>query len=131
MKQTHMLFKISLLAFAVLAFLSGCSSEPTSTIEVSSDGTASISQDQRAISISQDNTGIKGERIQHYEVLDSNVTFTQTINGHHFEVLDGNVTYNGKEISRPEGSTLKIREVGSTIFIYVDDKLVQELQIDE
>ena len=131
MKQTHMLSKISLLAFAILAFLSGCSSEPTSTIEVSSDGTVSISQDHRAISISQDNTGIKGERIQHSEVLDSNVTFTQTINGHHFEVRDGNVTYNGKEIARPEGSTLKIREVGSTIFIYVDDKLVQELRIDE
>ena len=126
-----MLSKISLLAFAVLAFLSGCSSEPTSTIEVSSDGTVSISQDHRAVSISQDYTEIKGERIQHYEVLDSNMTFTQTINGHHFEVLDGNVTYNGKEISRPEGSTLKIREVGSTIFIYVDDKLVQELRIDE
>ena len=131
MKQTHMLSKISLLAFAVLAFLSGCSSEPTSTIEVSSDGTVSISQDHRAISISQDNTGIKGERIQHYEVLDSNVTFTQTINGHHFEVRDGNVTYNGKEIARPEGSTLKINQEGSTIFIYVDDKLMQELRIDE
>ena len=126
MKQTHMLSKISL-----LAFLSGCSSEPTSTIEIPSDGTVSISQDQRAISISQDNTGIKCERIQHSEVLDSNVTFTQTINGHHFEVRDGNVTYNGKEIPRPDGSTLKIREEGSTIFIYVDDKLVQELRIDK
>ena len=115
-------FKISLLAFAVLAFLTGCSSEPTFTIEVSSDGT---------VSISQDNTGIKGERIQHYEVLDSNVTFTQTINGHHFEVRDGNVTYNGKEIARPDGSTLKINQEGSTIFIYVDDKLVQELRIDK
>jgi uncharacterized lipoprotein YajG len=54
MKQTHMLSKISLLAFAVLAFLSGCSSEPTSTstIEVSSDGTVSISQDNIAVSIS-------------------------------------------------------------------------------
>lgn len=123
--------KISLLAFAVLAFLSGCSSEPTSTIEVSSDGTVSISQDHRAISISQDNTGIKGERIQHSEVLDSNVTFSQTINGHHFEVRDGNVTYNGQEIARPEGSTLKIKHEGSSIFIYVDDKLLQEVRIDE
>ena len=123
MKQTHMLFKISLLAFAVLAFLSGCSSEPTSTIEVSSDGTATISRVHRDI--------IDDALIKHSEVLDSNVTFTQTINGHHFEVRDGNVTYNGKEISRPEGSTLKIREVGSTIFIYVDDKLVQELRIDK
>ena len=119
------------LLILIYAFLSGCSSEPTSTIEVSSDGTVSISQDQRAISISQDNIGIKGERIQHYEVLDSNVTFTQTINGNQFKVRDGNVTCNGKEIARPEGSTLKIKQEGSTIFIYVDDKLVQELQIDE
>ena len=125
MKQTHRLSKISLLAFAVLAFLSGCSSEPISTsiIEVSSDGTATISRVHRDI--------IDGALIKHSEVLDSNVTFTQTINRHHFEVLDGNVTYNGKEIARPEGSTLKIREVGSTIFIYVDDKLVQEVRIDE
>ena len=131
MKQAHMLSKILLLFFAVLAFLSGCSSQPTLTIEVSSDGTVSISQDQRAISISQDNIGIKGERIQHYEVLDSNVTFTQTINGNQFKVRDGNVTCNGKEIARPEGSTLKIKQEGSTIFIYVDDKLVQELRIDK
>ena len=122
MKQTHRLYKISLLAFAVLGFLTGCSSEPTSTstIEVSSDGTVSIS-----------NAELNAKRIQHYEVLDSNVTFTQTINGHHFEVRDGNVTYNGKEIARPEGSTLKIKHEGSSIFTYVDDKLVQELQIDE
>ena len=126
-----MLSKISLLAFAVLAFLSGCSSEPTSTIEVSSDGTVSISQDHRAISISQDYTGIKGERIQHSDIFSSNVTFTHTINGHHFEVRDGNVTYNGKEISRPEGSTLKIKQEGSSIFAYIDDKLEQELRIDE
>ena len=131
MKQTHMLSKISLLAFAVFAFLSGCSSESTSTIEVSSDGTATISRDHRAVGISQDYREIKGEHIQHYEVLDSNVTFTQTINGHHFEVRDGNVTYNGKEIARPEGSTLKIKQEGSTIFIYVDDKLEQEVRIDE
>ena len=119
------------LLILIYAFLSGCSSEPTSTIEVSSNGTVSISQDQRAISISQDYREIKGERIQHYEVLDSNVTFTQTINGHHFEVRDGNVTYNGKEIARPDGSTLKMNQEGSSNFIYVDDKLVQELQIDE
>ena len=123
--------KISLLACAVLSFFSGCSSQPTLTIEVSSDGTVSISQDHRAVSISQDYREIKGERIQHSEVLDSNVTFSQTINGHHFEVRDGNVMYNGQEIARPEGSTLKIRVEGSNIFIYVDDKLVQELQIDE
>ena len=115
--------KISLLAFVVLAFLSGCSSEPTSTIEVSSDGTATISRVHRDI--------IDGALIKHSEVLDSNVTFTQTINGHHFEVRDGNVKFNGQEIARPEGSTLKIKQEGSTIFIYVDDKLEQELQIDE
>ena len=87
------------------AFLSGCSSQPTSTVEVSSDGTATISRVHRDI--------IDSELIKHSEVLDSNVT------------------YNGKEIARPEGSTLKIREVGSNIFTYVDDKLVQEVSIDE
>jgi hypothetical protein len=119
------------LLILIYAFLSGCSSQPTLTIEVSSDGTVSILQDHRAVSISQYYREIKGEHIQHYEVLDSNVTFTQTINGHHFEVLDGNVTYNGKEIARPEGSTLKIKQEGSSIFTYVDDKLVQEVRIDE
>ena len=123
MKQTHMLSKISLLAFAVLAFLSGCSSEPTSTIEVSSDGTATISRVHRDI--------IDDGLIKHSEVLDCDVTFTQTINGHHFEVRDGNVKYNGQEIARPEGSNIKINQEGSTIFIYVDDKLVQEIRIDE
>lgn len=87
------------------AFLSGCSSQPTSTVEVSSDGTATISRVHRDI--------IDSELIKHSEVLDSNVT------------------YNGKEIARPEGSTLKIKHEGSSIFTYVDDKLVQELQIDE
>ena len=115
--------KISLLAFAVLAFLSGCSSEPTSTIEVSSDGTATISRVHRDI--------IDGALIKHSEVLDSNVTFTQTINGHHFEVRDGNVKHNGQEIARPEDSTLKIIQEASDIFIYIDDKLVQEIRIDE
>jgi hypothetical protein len=113
----------------IFAFLPGCSSQPTSIIEVSSDGTATISQDNIAVSIS--NAELNAKRIQHYEVLDSNVTFTQTINGHHFEVRDGNVTYNGKEIARPEGSTLKIKHEGSSIFTYVDDKLVQEVRIDK
>ena len=113
MKQTHRLYKISLLAFAFLGFLTGCSSEPTSTstIEVSSDGTVSISQDNIAVSIS--NAELNAKRIQHYEVLDSNVT------------------YNGKEIARPEGSTLKIKHEGSSIFIYIDDKLVQEVRIEK
>ena len=113
-----MLFKITLLAFAVLAFLSGCSSEPTSTIEVSSDGTATISRVHRDI--------IDDALIKHSEVLDSNVTFTQTINGHHFEVRDGNVTYNGQEIVIPENSSLKITHNNKSVFIYADDKLVYE-----
>ena len=54
MKQTHMLSKISLLAFAVLAFLSGCSSEPTSTIEVSSDGTFDLNRKFRANFVEED-----------------------------------------------------------------------------
>jgi hypothetical protein len=123
MKQTHRLSKILLLFFAVLAFLTGCSSESTSTIEIPSDGTATISRVHRDI--------IDGALIKHSEALDSNVTYTQTINGHHFEVRDGNVTYNGKEIGRPEGSTLKIKHEGSSIFIYIDDKLVQEVRIEK
>ena len=111
------------LLILIYAFLSGCSSQPTLTIEVSSDGTATISRVHRDI--------IDGALIKHSEVLDSNVTFTQTINGHHFEVRDGNVTHNGKEIARPEGSTLKIKQEGSSIFTYVDDKLEQEVRIDE
>ena len=96
-------------------------SKPEPIIKVSSTGTATISWDHR----------IDGERFKHYETLDSNVTFEQTINGHHFEVRDGNVKYNGQEIARPEGSNIKINQEGSTIFIYVDDKLVQEIRIDE
>ena len=96
-------------------------SKPEHIIKVSSSGTATISWDHR----------IDGEHFKHSEVLDSNVTFEQTINGHHFEVHDGNVKYNGQEIPRPEGSNIKINQEGSTIFIYVDDKLVQEIRIDE
>ena len=90
-------------------------------IKVSSSGTATISWDHR----------IDGEHFKHYETLDSNVTFEHTINGHHFEVRDGNVKHNGQEIARPEGSTLKIIQRASDIFIYIDDKLVQEIRIDE
>ena len=89
--------KIYFVLFILLfAFLSGCSSQPTSTIEIPSDGTTSIS-----------------------------------INGNQFQVRDGNVMYNGQEIDRPEDSTLKIKHEGSSIFIYVDDKLLQEVRIDE
>ena len=101
--------------------IAGCSSKQTSMIRVSSDGTASYSRDHR----------IAGKRFQHSEVLHSNVTFEQTINGHHFEVRDGNVKYNGQEIARPEGSTLKIIEEAPDIFIYIDDKLIQEIRINE
>ena len=101
--------------------IAGCSSKQASIIKVSSDGIASYSRDHR----------IDGERFQHYETLDSNVTFEHIINGHHFEVRDGNVMYNGQEIARPEDSTLKIKHEGSSIFIYVDDKLLQEVRIDE
>ena len=55
-----MLSKISLLAFAVLAFLTGCSSQPTSTIEIPSDGTTSIS--------------INGNK---FKVRDGNVTYNR------------------------------------------------------
>ena len=96
-------------------------SKPEPIIKVSSAGTASISWDHR----------IDGKRFQHSEVLDSNVTFEQTINGHHFEVRDGNVKHNGQEIARPEGSNIKIIEEAPNIFIYVDEKLIQEIRIDE
>ena len=63
MKQTHMLSKISLLAFAVLAFLSGCSSEPTSTIEIPSDGTTSISINGNQFQVREGNVTYNGEKI--------------------------------------------------------------------
>lgn len=42
-------------------------------------------------------------------------------------------TGKGKSLSspRPEGSTLKIIEKAPHIFTYIDDKLIQEIQIDE
>ena len=63
MKQTHMLSKISLLAFAVLAFLSGCSSEPTSTIEIPSDGTTSISINGNQFQVREGNVTYNGQKI--------------------------------------------------------------------
>ena len=63
MKQTHMLSKISLLAFAVLAFLSGCSSEPTSTIEIPSDGTTSISINGNQFQVRDGNVTYNGQEI--------------------------------------------------------------------
>ena len=63
MKQAHMLSKISLFACAVLAFLSGCSSEPTSTIEVSSDGTTSISINGNQFQVREGNVTYNGQKI--------------------------------------------------------------------
>ena len=80
MKQTHMLSKILLLFFAVLAFLTGCSSESTSTIEIPSDGTTSIS--------------INGNQFQ---VREGNVTY----NGQKFAVPENStlkITHNKKSV---------------------------------
>jgi uncharacterized lipoprotein YbaY len=63
MKQAHMLSKISLLAIAVLAFLSGCSSEPTSTIEIPSDGTTSISINGNQFQVRDGNVTYNGQKI--------------------------------------------------------------------
>ena len=58
-----MLSKISLLAFAVLAFLYGCSSEPTSTIEIPSDGTTSISINGNQFQVREGNVTYNGQKI--------------------------------------------------------------------
>jgi hypothetical protein len=63
MKQAHMLSKISLLAFAVLAFLTGCSSEPTSTIEIPSGSTTSISINGREFQVRDGNVTYNGQKI--------------------------------------------------------------------
>ena len=63
MKQTHRLSKISLLAFAVLAFLTGCSSESTSTIEIPSDGTTSISINGKQFQVRDGNVTYNGQKI--------------------------------------------------------------------
>ena len=63
MKQTHMLSKILLLFFAVLAFLSGCSSESTSTIEIPSDGTTSISINGNQFQVREGNVTYNGQKI--------------------------------------------------------------------
>ena len=63
MKQPHRLSKISLLAFAVLAFLTGCSSESTSTIEIPSDGTTSISINGNQFQVSEGNVTYNGQKI--------------------------------------------------------------------
>jgi uncharacterized lipoprotein YbaY len=63
MKQTHMLSKILLLFFAVLAFLTGCSSESTSTIEIPSDGTVSISINGNQFQVREGNVTYNGQKI--------------------------------------------------------------------
>ena len=63
MKQTHMLSKISLLALTVLAFLTGCSSESTSTIEIPSDGTTSISINGNQFQVREGNVTYNGQKI--------------------------------------------------------------------
>jgi hypothetical protein len=63
MKQTHRLFKISLLDFVVLGFLTGCSSEPTSTIEIPSGSTTSISINGREFQVRDGNVTYNGQKI--------------------------------------------------------------------
>ena len=63
MKQPHRLSKISLLAFAVLAFLSGCSSEPNSTIEIPSGSTTSISINGKQFQVRDGNVTYNGQEI--------------------------------------------------------------------
>ena len=63
MKQAHMLSKISLLAIAVLSFLSGCSSQPTSTIKIPSNGTTSISINGNQFQVREGNVTYNGQKI--------------------------------------------------------------------
>ena len=63
MKQPHRLSKISLLAFTVLAFLSGCSSEPNSTIEIPSGSTTSISINGKQFQVRDGTVSYNGQKI--------------------------------------------------------------------
>ena len=58
-----MLSKILLLFFAVLAFLTGCFSESTSTIEIPSDGTTSISINGNQFQVREGNVTYNGQKI--------------------------------------------------------------------
>ena len=58
-----MLSKISLLTFTVFAFLTGCSSESTSTIEIPSDGTTSISINGNQFQVREGNVTYNGQKI--------------------------------------------------------------------
>ena len=63
MKYAYLLSKIPLLAYEVLAFLSGCSTEPTSTIEIQSDGTTSISINGNQFKVRDGNVIYNGQKI--------------------------------------------------------------------
>ena len=58
-----MLSKRSLLTFTVFAFLTGCSSESTSTIEIPSDGTTSISINGNQFQVRDGNVTYNGQEI--------------------------------------------------------------------
>jgi len=58
-----MLSKISLLFFAVLAFLTGCSSESTSTIEIPSGSTTNISINGNQLQVREGNVTFNGQKI--------------------------------------------------------------------
>ena len=63
MKQTHMLSKILLLFFAVLAFLTGCFSESTSTIKIPSESNTSISINGNQFQVREGNVTYNGQKI--------------------------------------------------------------------
>ena len=63
MKYAYLLSKIPLLAYEVLAFLSGCSTEQTSTIEIQSDGTTSISINGNQFKVRDGNVTYNGQKI--------------------------------------------------------------------
>ena len=69
-----MLSKISLLAFAVLGFLTGCSSESTYTIEIPSDGTTSISINGNQFQVREGNVTFNGQKIAVPENSTLNIT---------------------------------------------------------
>ena len=71
MKQAHMLSKISL-----LAFLSGCSSEPSSKIEIPSDGNTSISINGNQFQVREGNVTYNGQKISVPENSTLKITHT-------------------------------------------------------
>ena len=71
-----MLSKILLLAFAVLAFLSGCSSESTSRIEIPSDGNTSILINGNQFQVREGNVTYNGQKISVPENSTLKITHT-------------------------------------------------------